>query len=68
MVDWEPRSRSQTIEVLDAATDAVLDTRTASNFSNGQYLTWRIAGHVKFRVTRTTAANAIVSGIFFDAP
>ena len=67
MVDWDARGRSQTIEVLDAATNTVLDTRTASSFSNGQYLTWQIAGHVKFRVTGITAANAVVSGIFFDA-
>ena len=31
-------ARAERIDVLDAATGAVLDTRTISNFSKGQYL------------------------------
>jgi glucose/arabinose dehydrogenase len=66
-VDWDSTARVQVIEVLDAATGALLDSRTLSAFSTGQYLVWNIRGHVQFRVTRLGGHNAVVSGIFFDA-
>lgn len=67
VLDWDS-ARTQTIQVLDGTNDAVLDTRTASAFGGGQYLVWRVTGHVKFRITKTAGANAVVSGIFFDTP
>ena len=67
-VDWDYMGRSQTVEVLDANTNAVLDTRALTSFSGGVYLTWNITGHVKLRFTQTSSApNAVVSGIFFGA-
>ena len=62
-------NRAQTIDVLDANTNTVLDTRNLSSFANGAYVVWNIKGHVKFRLTNTagTAANAVLSGLFFDA-
>jgi hypothetical protein len=38
-------NRAETIDVLDAQTNAVLDSRTASSFQNGQYLVWNLSGH-----------------------
>jgi pro-kumamolisin-like protein len=64
-VDWDASGRSETIQVLDANTSAVLDTRTLSNFSNGTYLVWSLAGHVKINVTSVAGVNAVVSGVFF---
>ena len=64
-LDWDTTSRVQTIEVFDAATHALLDSRSVSSFNNGQYVVWNISGHVKFRVTRTAGLNAVVSGVFF---
>ena len=32
--------------MLDAATGAVLDTRTVSSFDSGDYLAWNVSGHV----------------------
>ena len=64
-VDWDSKGRTQTVDVLDAGTNAVLDTRTISNFSNGVYLVWNLTGHVKLRVSMTSSVNAVVSGIFF---
>ena len=64
-LDWDTISRGQTIEVLNAASNALLDTRSVSSFTNGQYLVWNISGHVKFRVTRTAGENAVISGLFF---
>ncbi len=61
--------RAQTIDVLDASTNAVLDSRAMSNYQNGVYMVWNIKGHVKFRLTNTVAGqgpNAVLSGMFFD--
>ena len=63
-LDWDYNGRSEVIDVLDAASGNVLDSRGVSGFSNGQYLVWNISGHVKFRVT-PLYGNAVVSGIFF---
>jgi hypothetical protein len=64
-VDWDSKGRSETIQVLDATTTAVLDTRNISGFTNGIYLVWNISGHVTISVTSTSGPNAVVSGIFF---
>ena len=66
-LDWDTTSRSQRIDVLDAVTGAVLDTRTATGFNGGKYLSWNVTGHVKFRVTLLAGANAVVSAVFFGA-
>ena len=63
-VDFDSGGRVQRIDVLDAVTGAVLDTRTMSEFVNGQYVVWTITGHVIFRVTRTAGVNAVISGLF----
>ena len=52
-MDWDNSGRAQTVQVLNAQTQAVLDTRSMSAFVNGQYLVWSITGHVKISVTRT---------------
>jgi hypothetical protein len=67
MLDWDSPDREQTVEVLDGTTKAVLDSRSATGFQNGLYLSWEVSGRVRFRVTRTGASNAVISGIFFDA-
>jgi len=64
-VDWDASGRTQTVQVVDANTNAVLDTRTLSGFSNGVYLVWGISGHVKINVIWTGGVNAVVSGAFF---
>jgi hypothetical protein len=66
MIDWDSRGRTQSVQVLDGATLAVLDTRTVSAFSGGQYLTWSLRGRVIFRVTQTGPANAVYGGVFFN--
>jgi hypothetical protein len=63
-LDYDQYGRGQTIQVVDAVTGAVLDTQSVAGFSTGRYLVWNVAGHVTFRVSRTAAVNAVVSGIF----
>jgi len=64
-MDWDATARTETIQILDANSNAVLDTRTLSSFSNGVYLVWNISGHVKINVIWTGGDNAVVSGVFF---
>src|SRR4029077_1138869 len=64
-VDWDSTTRVETIQIVDANSNAVLDTRNISSFTNGIYLVWNISGHVKINVTRTGGANAVISGVFF---
>jgi hypothetical protein len=66
LLDWDAyNKRSQRVEVLDA-NQVVLDTRTVTGFSGGQYLVWNLSGRVSIRITNLNAAsNAVVSGIFF---
>ena len=67
LLDWESAGRVQQIDVRDAVSGALLDTRTASGFSGGQYWTWTVRGHVSVRVTQTAGGGgAVVGGIFFD--
>jgi hypothetical protein len=63
-LDWDNQGRAETIQVSDAVSGVVLDSRSISGFANGVYLVWDISGSVKFTVT-ATSANAVVSGIFF---
>jgi len=66
-LDWDTTNgRIQTIDILDAVSGSMLDSRTLSTFSNGQYLVWRLTGRVKIRITRSGTYNVVVSGIFFD--
>jgi uncharacterized repeat protein (TIGR01451 family) len=64
-LDWDRTGRAETVQVVDANTGMVLDTRNISNFANGLYLVWNLGGHVKVKVTRTSGPNAVISGAFF---
>ena len=64
-LDWDNKGRAETIQVLDANTNAILDTRNISQFTNGTYLVWNISGSVKITITVTAGANAVISGAFF---
>jgi hypothetical protein len=64
-LDWDYNGRVQRIDVLDASTNSVLDTRTISGFSNGIYMFWNLKGNVSIRITLTGGGNVVVSGIFF---
>jgi len=60
--------RAQTVTVLNPQNGSILDTRTEDSFTNGQYLTWNLSGHVQIQLSRLAAYNATVSGLFFDPP
>jgi hypothetical protein len=66
-LDWDGGGgRAETVQVLDSATGNMLDTRSISAFSGGQYLVWNVSGHVTIRLTPTSGGNAVSSGLFFN--
>jgi hypothetical protein len=66
LLDWDSGGRAEEVDVLDANTGAVLDSRTLNSFVSGDYLVWDITGHVQIRLTATSGLNAVLSGLFFD--
>ena len=62
------RRELESISIVDANTNIVLNTEAYANFHNGEYAVWNISGHVLIQITRTGGANAVVSGVFFDPP
>jgi hypothetical protein len=67
-VDWDLSGRTQTVEVLDAASGAVLNSQTLSGFGSGKYLAWDLKGAVRVRFTKVSGFNAVLNALFFDAP
>jgi hypothetical protein len=57
---------TQTIETIDLATGATLETRDVSNFGEGKYVTWTVSGRTRFRIS--SALRAGVNGVFFGTP
>src|SRR5579883_2148839 len=66
LLDWDGQGRTEQVQVTDAATGTVLDTRTASGFAGGGYLVYNLTGHETITVTQKTGTNAVVSGVFFN--
>lgn len=63
---YVPGPRYQRMDIIDANTGALLDTRVAEAMDSGQYLVWNVAGHVKIRFSNlANGLNAVLSGIFF---
>ena len=65
-VDWDSGGRSLRVQMLDA-NNVLLDTQNLTSFVNGEYLVWKLTGHVKLQVTNLGGANPVLSGIFFGA-
>jgi subtilisin family serine protease len=63
--DWDSNTRQETVQVVDATSGAVLDTRSVSSFAAGEYLVWNVSGHVQLRFTNTNPnSNALVAALF----
>jgi|GEM_PF-692939 len=65
-LDWDRGARNMNVQVLDAATHAVLDTQNLNTFVNGVYFVWNIKGHVTFHLVNSGGSNCALGGIFFD--
>ena len=64
-LDWDNAGRTERVDAVDPANGSVLDSRTVSSFTGGQYLVYNVTGHVQFRITDVAGANAVLSGLFF---
>jgi hypothetical protein len=65
LLDWDRSGRTESIDVLDGSSNAVLDSQTLSDFAEGKYLIWDLQGQIKIRITRLSGPNALVTGLFF---
>lgn len=66
LCDWDDYSRAETISIVDAASQTVLNTQSFSFFTGGAYASWTLQGHVQIIVTRTAGNNSVVNAVFFD--
>jgi hypothetical protein len=66
-VDWDQNGRSQQVDVLDAASGALVDSQTLTDFGSGKYLIWDLKGNILLRFTKVTGNNALLMGLFFDS-
>ena len=64
-LDWDSTTRGQRIDIVDATTNAVLDSRSLSSFGTGKYVVWNVRGRIRINLTRTSGGNAVISGLFF---
>jgi hypothetical protein len=67
-LDWGGNTRAEQVSIANAATGAVLNTESISSFNSGIYLKWTVSGNVLITITRTSGANAVLSGLFLDPP
>jgi len=58
--------RAEKIEVIDAKTDRILDSRTVNRFGDGKDIVYELAGNVRVKFTSLNQVPAILSGFFFD--
>ena len=67
-LDWDnyQGGRAETVQIADASTGTVLDSRNIASFTTGIYLVWNVSGHIKINVVLTGGGNAVVSGVFFQ--
>ena len=65
ILDWDNLSRVQRVDILDANSNALLDRRNASSFTQGQYLIWNLKGHIKISISQSGGSNVVASGLFF---
>lgn len=64
-LDSDFSGRSETVQVSDGDSGAILNSQIVSGFGHGIYVTWDVGGHVKLTVTGNSGPNAVLSGIFF---
>ncbi len=67
-VDGDRSGRKETLTLIDAGNNKVLDTRKLSNYGEGKYLVWNIRGSVRLHVQNAGPYTSAVSGIFLGPP
>lgn len=65
VLDYDLRHRAETIQITDAITGKLLDSRNVDQFNAGKYLVWNLTGDVYLQVINTGGLNEVMSGVFF---
>jgi serine protease len=68
LADYDHKKRIERVLELNPTTGALLAAQDVANFSNGQFISFNITGSVTFEFQNIGGPNAVLSGIFFDAP
>lgn len=72
LADYKQKNCQEVIDVIDTSTKRVLASYLLNDFEDGAYLTFRVGGHVQFRLTRFFYDHygnpdyPVCSGVFFD--
>ena len=68
-LDWDSSARSETINVLDAVTGAVLNSQVlpAGSFHNGEYRVWIVQGYASEPNSRERCASMTENSAIFNA-
>ncbi len=64
--DWDTTSRSEKVQLSDAVAGTVLDTESIASFHGGEYLDWKVSGHILITITHVGGSNAVLNGLFLD--
>ncbi len=68
VTNWFNSGPVEGVTVKDAVTGAVRDSRTLTDYYDGQYLVWAIRGRVKLEMQWLTPGDVFLTGMFFDPP
>lgn len=60
------RARAEQLTIRDAETQAVLYDGELLNFSDGQYLVFKVRGHLSIDIAILQGPGAVLGGLFFD--
>jgi len=64
LLDWDSGGRTQTVTLRNTATQTVLDSQVAVDYSQGVYLVWNVKGNVTVQFSSTAGPNALANGVF----
>lgn len=65
-LDYDRKSRKQSVTIADAATGQVLDRHQVDDFAQGVYQSWRVQGLVRVTIGPIAGTNATIAGVFLD--
>jgi len=67
VLDYDGQNRTESVQVLNASTQAVLASETVSSFTGGDYVVFDVTGNVIFRITKVSGGSAALTGVFLDS-
>jgi hypothetical protein len=65
--DWNNAGRTQTVDVVDAATTNLLDHRSLNGFTNGEWWVWQVDGHVQFQIGAVAGPDCLLNALMLGS-